>query len=175
MKIDISKVRQVYSGKDGKCCCGCAGKHTYASAFREECSKSRGYPVEDEDISDRTVRMIVKKVQAQIDIGNIQYEKKDFISTVIGERLYVVYFSDAAQAERTEQAVGTDISMITLEKNIPIRLPAGDGDSYHVVQWEDESKTSGNNLATIYVVPARFLSPEQKQALADCLKEKGIQ
>jgi len=27
-EIDLSKVRSVYVGKNGRCCCGCAGTHT---------------------------------------------------------------------------------------------------------------------------------------------------
>ena len=92
MIIDLSKVVSVYSGKNGRCCCGCAGKYTYPSALREQASKKRGYPVTNDEVNDRTVRAIVRKVQEQIDAGNIEFQNEDFVSTVVGKRLYVVYF-----------------------------------------------------------------------------------
>jgi hypothetical protein len=64
--IDKSKIKSVYSGRHG-CCCGCNGNHRYASAFAEELSKERGYPV---DVSDRSVSIIVNKMNRIIAAGN---------------------------------------------------------------------------------------------------------
>ena len=87
-KIELSKVMSVYSGRDGKCCCGCAGTHSYASIHREAASKDRGYEVTDEDISDRNVSRIVKKMNRSNDVD----VSGDHASLVVENRLYVAYF-----------------------------------------------------------------------------------
>jgi hypothetical protein len=51
----------VYSGKPG-CMCGCRGKYSYASDYKKEGGKERGYDVTDEDVSDRSVKLIVGKL-----------------------------------------------------------------------------------------------------------------
>ena len=60
--LDVKNVTRVYNGKLGACMCGCSGKYTTASAYREHVSKERGYPVSDEEVSDRSVKIIAKKV-----------------------------------------------------------------------------------------------------------------
>ena len=87
LTIDIEKVKSVYSGIDGKCCCGCSGKYSYASAHREAAGKERGYPIDDEDINDRTVKLIVGKV---LKSGVAEQERDNLISAVVGKRLYLV-------------------------------------------------------------------------------------
>ena len=92
--IEIQKVASVYSGINGRCCCGCAGKHTYASANRPWSSKNRGYRVRDEEVSDRTVKLIVNKMNRLIAGGvvpQVPYPK-EFVSVVNGNRLYIAYF-----------------------------------------------------------------------------------
>lgn len=64
--IDKSRVRSVYSGRHG-CCCGCVGNHRYASAYAEQVSRERGYQV---DVSDRSVSIIVNKMNRIIEAGN---------------------------------------------------------------------------------------------------------
>jgi len=92
-QIDKSQIEGVYSGIDGRCCCGCAGKHTYASAFQKAAGKRRGYKVDDCEVSDRTVALIVNKINAapaesrEYHDGN--YRK--FHTAVIGGRLYIAY------------------------------------------------------------------------------------
>ena len=86
-KIDIEKVVSVYSGKRGKCMCGCAGKHTYAKKYQDYGTKDRGYSVGDEDCNDRTVKLIVGKVMRNPDSkfeDNYWYVDTD-------SRSYVVY------------------------------------------------------------------------------------
>ena len=58
----MQKVFKVYSGKSGKCMCGCSGKWTYASDAVEYGSKDRGYEVYEDEVSDRSVKIITKKV-----------------------------------------------------------------------------------------------------------------
>ena len=89
-KIKLDHVASVYSGKDGACCCGCSGKHTYATRHHTWSSKNRGYAVKLEEINNRTVSMIVNKMNR-----NLLYVVQDdesFVSMVLpGERLYIAY------------------------------------------------------------------------------------
>src|SRR3990172_4945351 len=43
--IKVADIQSVYSGINGRCCCGCSGKHSYASQYRELASKGIGYQV----------------------------------------------------------------------------------------------------------------------------------
>lgn len=97
--LTTADVLSVYSGKDGKCCCGCAGKHSYNSAHVAEGTKSRGYAVTAEDVSDKNVKRILRLVQAQAALGLAEGEY-NYYSAVVGKRLYLVYLTDAAQAGR---------------------------------------------------------------------------
>jgi hypothetical protein len=85
--VDVSKVQSVYSGRDGRCCCGCSGTHKTASAFRAAHSKSRGYPVRDEEVSDRSVKLICNKINAA---GGGE-ECSNHYFAVVGDRLYIAY------------------------------------------------------------------------------------
>ena len=78
----------VYSGINGKCCCGCAGKHRYASAYRKLASKDRGYEVRDEEVSDRSVKIISNKVLNDPDMK----DEGDHAYVVKGNRLLITYF-----------------------------------------------------------------------------------
>ena len=83
-------ITSVYSGIDGKCCCGCSGKHRYASAYRKLASKNRGYEVRDKDVSDRSVKIISNKV-----LNNKNSEHNvSYSSLVKGNRLLMVYYAD---------------------------------------------------------------------------------
>lgn len=87
--IDISKVYSVYSGKNGRCCCGCSGKHTYAAKFAQEAGEHRGYDILPEEVSDRTIKTIVNKM---LKTGNVIQDWPDHVYAVSGERLYIAYF-----------------------------------------------------------------------------------
>jgi hypothetical protein len=89
---NLKDVVSVYSGKAGKCMCGCSGKHTYASAHREWASKNRGYAIDDDEVSDRTVKIIFNKLLKigppnALDDGRIIFAEN-------GERTYTVYFKE---------------------------------------------------------------------------------
>lgn len=88
MTLTLDNVASVYSGKRNMRACGCAGKHTYASTLREEASKSRGYKVDDDEVNDRTVKMIFNKVTKSPDITKIS-DTCYYIDT--DTRTYVVY------------------------------------------------------------------------------------
>ena len=105
-QIKIDDVMSVYSGENGHCCCGCAGKHTYASQYQKIASKDRGYEVGDEEVSDRTVKLIVNKMNKYLTIPGNKPEytnrktMKDFSSIVIGERLYISYFVPETKSKK---------------------------------------------------------------------------
>jgi hypothetical protein len=85
-----SNIRSVYSGVDGKCCCGCAGKHHYNSQLVKEASVSRGYEVTADEINDKMITKVLtlmkKNVDDTEDLGSC-------ISLVVGKRLYVAYLA----------------------------------------------------------------------------------
>ncbi len=71
--ISIENVKQVYSGKDGKCCCGCAGKHST-----------------DQKQKTRIINILNKANPADID----RDANGVYAATVIGNRLYIAYFNN---------------------------------------------------------------------------------
>jgi hypothetical protein len=91
MKIDLSKVASVYSGINGRCCCGCSGKYSYAAAHRDFSTKDRGYEVRDEEISDRSVKLICSKVEK---VADAELLSDTQITAVVGNRLYMVMLSE---------------------------------------------------------------------------------
>jgi hypothetical protein len=84
----MKTIKAVYSGRSGACCCGCAGKYSYAKATQVEAGIDRGYPVLDEQVSDRSVKIISNKVlnnSDMIDEGTHAYVDN-------GKRIQIVYF-----------------------------------------------------------------------------------
>ena len=57
--IDADKVVNVYSGRQG-CMCGCLGKYSYASRY--QAARLVAGAVADDEVSDRSVRVIVGKL-----------------------------------------------------------------------------------------------------------------
>lgn len=86
--LDISKVTRVYNGKIG-CMCGCRGKYSTNPAYKEQVSKERGYPVGDDECSERSVRIIARKVLSN---PNNVYED-NYVFVEQNGRIQVVYFS----------------------------------------------------------------------------------
>jgi len=90
----IDQIMSVYSGKKNHCCCGCAGKHTTASAHRELRSARRGYAITDDEVSDRSVKTIYNKVLAAINTNepSVKFDG-DYISYENDTRLYILYIA----------------------------------------------------------------------------------
>lgn len=59
--LTLENVQSVYSGKPG-CCCGCNGTHKYPSDARGRDKELRGYDIGEDEISDRSVKIIFNKV-----------------------------------------------------------------------------------------------------------------
>ncbi len=89
-KLEAAIVRSVYSGVAGACMCGCKGKHRYASAYRDQSSKARGYVVSDDEVSDRSITMIVNKINANLQ--DAEYDA-DYVAVDVGNRTYVAYLA----------------------------------------------------------------------------------
>ncbi len=88
--INKDQVLSVYSGEANACCCGCKGKHSYreSAIARAVASKKRGYPIDDNEVSERSVSFVVNKINANLgDAEN--YES--FWSFETPTRLYIAY------------------------------------------------------------------------------------
>ena len=84
--IDTNKVLKVYSGRPG-CWCGCRGKYSFASEFAAEGTTRRGYAVMPDEVSDRNVRMIVKRLN-----NNSDTKIEDGIAFLeLDNRVYAAY------------------------------------------------------------------------------------
>lgn len=83
----------VYSGKDGRCYCGCAGTHSYASAHREEAGKRRGYAIKDDEVNDDQVRRIMGIINRNLPSADMSQrdDKEPLVTVVLGKRAYTVY------------------------------------------------------------------------------------
>jgi hypothetical protein len=107
--IDLSRIEAVYSGKDGRCCCGCSGKHTYASKYQKAAGERRGYEVTDDEVSDRTVKLIVNKIRSASPDqrqDNLEGSYRGYHAAVIGERLYIAYLTETPEAEEPADKYG---------------------------------------------------------------------
>lgn len=93
--LALDDVLSVYSGKPGKCCCGCSGLHRYASRFRREASEGRGYKVTDDEVNDTRVKRLLGIVQdaPEVEVGS------NNVSAVVDGRLYVVYVRRCAESK----------------------------------------------------------------------------
>jgi hypothetical protein len=86
--MDISNITRVYNGKIG-CMCGCLGKYTVNPEYREQVGRERGYDVSDDEVSERTIKIIAKKVLSNPDVvyeGNYAFVRNN--------RMQVVYFTE---------------------------------------------------------------------------------
>ena len=102
--IDKVTVRSVYSGRPG-CCCGCNGDHRYATAHRQEAGNWRGYAIREDETSDRSVSIIVNKINRRIEEGATDVEhcvggSVTFVTYETETRLLIAYLTkDASGAE----------------------------------------------------------------------------
>ncbi len=73
--IDVNTVLKSYTGKMG-CMCGCRGAYRVASKHLEAANAERGYDYDPEDVSDRSVKMAVNKLNKLIDWNNTKMVKQ---------------------------------------------------------------------------------------------------
>jgi hypothetical protein len=98
LKLTTDDILSAYSGKAGKCCCGCAGSHRYNPRYRELGNQRRGYDLQDKDVNLAQVKAVLKKVQANVEGAELD---GDHVHVTVGSRIYIVYLTDEA-AERIE-------------------------------------------------------------------------
>lgn len=55
-------VLSVYSGRSG-CMCGCLGTHKYNPLYPQEAAKARGYEIDPEEFSSRSIALILNKIK----------------------------------------------------------------------------------------------------------------
>jgi hypothetical protein len=93
LTISQRDVQSVYSGRPG-CCCGCRGKHTYASATYKDAAKQRGYPIDANEVNDATVKLILNRMMsmaANREDAAVSVTPR-YVSVEIVNRLYIAYF-----------------------------------------------------------------------------------
>ena len=92
--VTPEKVRSVYSGRTG-CACGCRGNHRYHPEHVAEASANRGYAVTEDEVSKRSISIVLNKVKrasnAVVLDGNILSFEDDS-----RDRLYIVYLTDGS-------------------------------------------------------------------------------
>lgn len=85
--LKVENVVSVYRGRNGKCCCGCSGKHLYNPEHRALGQTRRGYDISDDEVSlsavKRVVNILNKNTGVEIDAN--------YLSIVIGKTLYIAY------------------------------------------------------------------------------------
>lgn len=64
--IDANTVMKSYTGRQG-CQCGCRGTYRVASQYLAQASGRRGYDYDPDDVSDRSVRGTVNRLNRLID------------------------------------------------------------------------------------------------------------
>lgn len=84
----IENVMSAYSGKPGKCMCGCSGRYYYLKNNQVKAGQNRGYKVSDDEVSDRMVKKIFNAIFGSPCIEVIE----NYIYTAIVDgRKYTVY------------------------------------------------------------------------------------
>lgn len=83
MNLRPSDIDQVYSGIDGKCCCGCSGTHYYRAAYAADPTNDLG----EVKVSDKMVVKVLSIIQAAEDVDF----DSAYIATTVGKRLYIAY------------------------------------------------------------------------------------
>ena len=86
--VYISTITKVYSGKAGRCMCGCAGKYSYTA--RGAVEGNPGYDVSD-SVNERSVKLIAGKVLRN---RNVDLTDPGYAVVEQNGRVLVVFFKD---------------------------------------------------------------------------------
>jgi len=137
-------IMSVYSGVNGKCCCGCSGKHTTNPLYQAIASENRGYSVDPEECNSKTVKAILNKIKKNVDLMKVgDYQPGDFISVVIGKRdpdsyrsakgrqkwldhpgrLYVAYLLPTEEALAADRVRRAENKLKTAEAKVAVNGP----------------------------------------------------
>lgn len=89
----MKQVFKVYSGKVG-CMCGCIGKWSYTADAVDYGSEERGYAVSAEEVNERSVKIMTKKVLNDPDV----VFEDDYAYVEDGNRIRAIYFRKVDKA-----------------------------------------------------------------------------
>jgi hypothetical protein len=89
--LELKDIESIYSGKAGKCMCGCSGKYTYATINKVKAGKERGYEVGDEECNDKVVKMLLKRMKNFVSNGVALQLGTSYYFITVGERTYTLY------------------------------------------------------------------------------------
>ena len=88
--LDLNKILKVYNGKMG-CMCGCNGYYKVPAVNKDLAGKERGYEYDEDDVSDRSVRIIAKKVLSN---PNVVFENNyAFVEDRARNKMQMVVFT----------------------------------------------------------------------------------
>jgi hypothetical protein len=101
MKFDLNDVVSVYLGKPNECMCGCSGNYAYTSANADYAGKDRGYPLSEDDISDRKVKArlnrFYKATNIEVEVNPNGNRKPYIFTKIIDDRQITVYLKETKQ------------------------------------------------------------------------------
>ena len=90
MQVNINNILKVYNGRCG-CMCGCQGKYSYTKINQDLATQDRGYTVSDDECSDRSVKIIARKVLSN---PNVKFEDNyAYVEDRANNKMQVVYFN----------------------------------------------------------------------------------
>lgn len=98
--LKVEDVMKSYTGGLG-CMCGCQGSYRVAADHFQAACRERGYDYDPEDVSDRSVKMAVNKLNKMIDWDDAECVEKhvtdDYAYYETDTRQTVVYFVKSPQ------------------------------------------------------------------------------
>ena len=90
-ELSMETVKNVYSGKAYKCCCGCSGIHRYNSRFAKD-------KFERASVNDRQVKRVINILKAHaadevslFDLDDDCYGGRWYVALTLGDRQYIAY------------------------------------------------------------------------------------
>ncbi len=92
-EITTAHVVSVYSGKLGKCMCGCSGNHRVNPEHRELAGKRRGYAISDDEVNLAQVTRVLRLIQAEGETAKIEagLGGETIVYATVGKRELVAY------------------------------------------------------------------------------------
>ena len=89
--LNVSNITRVYNGKIG-CMCGCLGKYSANPAYKAEVEAWRGYKLDDSEVSERSVKIIAKKVFNDPNTNWTESQEYCFVEDREKNTIKVVFF-----------------------------------------------------------------------------------
>jgi hypothetical protein len=89
-EIDNGRINTAYIGKPNTCMCGCAGTYYYTKDGQVKSGEERGYKVTDDEVNDKKVQKIIKKIRKNEKLG-IEVIENYIYTVIIGNKRYSLY------------------------------------------------------------------------------------